>query len=474
MPIVTIALLSAFAITGAFNTAPVLASDYATVSIKMSTTGYTPADIEIEPNTKVVFYNADIKDFWPATDNHPTHTLYDGTSLEEHCSQDNNETFDACQAIKPGERWSFVFPTSGNFTYHDHLWPHLKGKITVTESGTQPTSQSYLEKFISFSHKLLTLIKETIFGVSTKKLAKPPLPSNPYVRKVIESDPRWAIEALRADAASSSELFARCHEVLHEIGKEAFYQYGSFGAASVFQSDFCNSGYIHGVFEAHFSVTGDPIFGMVEACENYAAVGGRPFDLWQCHHGIGHGFMYFTGGDVLAALNLCSETFTLEKATGDCHNGVYMELFNSETLAKEASYLNVDDPVSICEPMRLSRGDCYHYLPTYLSQKQLALADIFIVCDNVPTVHRDACKLGAGTEIMKRSMGKPQSVFVTCSELASLRDQILCVVGGVSMYVNQTASLTESYQLCSIIPEIYQQACLEVVNLRASDFTQST
>lgn len=439
------------------------------VEIQMTSSGYEPATVEVAPGTEVIFINADTEDFWPATDHHPTHTLYDGTSLEEHCGAEQNDAFDACKAMKPGERWSFTFKTAGTFMYHDHLWPHLKGYITVRENETLPPTASYIDRFIAFSNKLFTLVKETFFVNQTRKTIESKLPSDPYVRKVVESDPRWAIETLRQDTASSGELFARCHEVLHDIGKEAFYQYGSFGAASVFQSDFCNSGYIHGVFEAYFLAVGDPTLGLTEACDNYATLGGRPFDRWQCHHGVGHGFMYFTGGDVQPALTLCQDTFETDNAVDECQNGVYMELFNTETLAKESEYLDVADPSKICQPMTESRGDCYHYLPTYLFHK-LSLAEIFSVCGTIPVEHFDSCKLGAGAEAMKRSMQQPQAVFLMCSELASLRDQTVCVAGAVSMYMNQTASLTDSYQLCEKIPEMYHNACLQVVDSRVSDF----
>lgn len=441
----------------------------APIEISMSSTGYKPGVVEIAPNTKVTFKNSGTDRHWPATDNHPTHTLYDGTSLEEHCALENNDTFDACGAIKPSENWTFIFYETGRFTYHDHLWPHLQGEIIVKNEEQQASGTSYYEHFVSFGLQVFNFLISSIFG--TLEVNERTVANNPYTQLVVESDPSYAIAALKHDSASSSELYARCHEVLHDIGKEAFYQYGSFGSASVFQSDFCNSGYIHGVFEAHFLEATDPNVGLAEACENYAAVGGRPFDLWQCHHGVGHGFMYFTGGDVLNSLLLCQGALKEETAIGDCHNGVYMELFNSEILAKETAFLNSSEPGEICASMTISPSNCYVYLATHLMQNQkLNLAEVFATCDTVPNTHRDACKLGSGAESMKRVMGNPQAVFTTCSELKSLRDQTLCVAGATTMYVNQTASLAESYRLCKLIPLVYQEACRQVVDGRVSDF----
>ncbi len=443
--------------------------------IQMYSTGYTPSELLIAPHTEVIFINADTADLWPATDHHPTHTTYDGTTLTEHCKASAQRSFDACRAIHPGERWSFTFHEPGTFTYHDHLWPHVTGKIIVSDHNQSNGVSSWFEKLILLGGKLFTTAKQAFFGSPPMEPILFTGASDRYVNLTKERDPRWAIEALRTDAISSSTLMARCHEVLHAIGKESFYQYGTFGAASVFQSDFCNSGYIHGVFEAHFSIAGDPKSGIVEACQNYAAVGGRPFDLWQCHHGVGHGFMYFTGGDLDAALALCSQTFSEEEYEGDCRNGVFMELFNSEKLAKESEYLDHNNPSSACDLVSEPKTDCYHYLPTYYFQTQkLRLTEIFEICDTVTPAYRDSCKSGVGGEAMKRSMSEPNTVFLACGLLASLRDQTLCVAGAVSMYINQTASLEESAMLCETIPLLYRTACQHIVDSRASDLAPTT
>jgi len=121
-----------------------------TVIIHIDERGFEPETITLNPGTEVIFENIGKEDHWPATDNHPTHTLYDGTSLEEHCVDESLETFDSCGPVSAGESWSFVFEKSGTFRYHDHLWPHLNGEITVKGGDTGGDTNSNEKKAFSF------------------------------------------------------------------------------------------------------------------------------------------------------------------------------------------------------------------------------------------------------------------------------------------------------------------------------------
>jgi plastocyanin len=69
---------------------------------------------------------------WVASDEHPTHTEYDGTSRTTHCAAGYTgpKPFDECV---PGTSYSFTFDKAGTYEYHDHLSASHTGKITVTE-----------------------------------------------------------------------------------------------------------------------------------------------------------------------------------------------------------------------------------------------------------------------------------------------------------------------------------------------------
>lgn len=442
------------------------------VIVHVTPGGFEPAEVTVPLGTTIYFENVGDSEHWPASDNHPSHTLFDGSDLQEHCQAGSPPTFDSCHGLTAGQSWGYTFTQEGTFTYHDHLWPHLTGTITVGEENV-----GWFRRFTNFIIKTNDRFMHTFFPLlipaTSPEPAKASAPQvilqKTYADLVAETDPRLAIETLKQDAASSSEIMSLCHEILHEIGRTAFYQYGSFSAASVYQDSFCNSGYLHGLFEEYFATTENVDADMKRLCHDFGTI---PFDAWQCRHGVGHGFMYFTGGDLDASLKLCTDTFTEAEEVKHCQNGAYMEVFNTEVLAEESTFIDPDDIFATCTKRSQGQNDCYHYIPTYLSNaKGIDYLDMFAVCDTAPAGHVDDCKLGIGAEAMKRSMGDTDTVFLMCSELAQLRNQTICVTGAISMYVNQIGSHEEAESLCPTVPEAYRVTCQEIMKLRAPEFS---
>ena len=94
--------------------------------------GYSPSTLRVAMGTTVVFENASSQSMWTASDAHPTHRLYDGTSLDEHCGNGGEAaSFDACAGTQPGNSWEFKFDKKGVWKYHNHLNPSHTGAITV-------------------------------------------------------------------------------------------------------------------------------------------------------------------------------------------------------------------------------------------------------------------------------------------------------------------------------------------------------
>jgi len=275
---------------------------------------------------------------------------------------------------------------------------------------------------------------------------------------------------LQGESSRDSKVSGFCHDILHEIGHASYRKYGSFKDAAKFQSDFCNSGYIHGVFESYFETTSDPLSGLAEQCNEYASFGGRRFDLWQCHHGVGHGFMYLTGGDLDKSLALCEEGLGKDGASS-CQNGVFMEVFNLEVLAKESNYIDPKNPFLTCSTRNTAKGDCYLYVPTYLSQtKGMDFSDIFDECGKAEFGYKSTCIHGVGSEAIKRNMDDSETVFALCKQAGSFINQETCVVGVAGMYMNQTGSYTSGKNLCEQAPSEYQGVCNEAVKNRESFF----
>lgn len=93
--------------------------------------GYSPNTLKVKVGETVTFINQSSQAMWPASDLHPTHRIYSGTSLQDHCPDTTGTAFDACTGIQPGKSWSFTFNKKGTWKYHDHLNPSHTGTIIV-------------------------------------------------------------------------------------------------------------------------------------------------------------------------------------------------------------------------------------------------------------------------------------------------------------------------------------------------------
>lgn len=88
-----------------------------TYTISFTNSCYSPDTITIANGDTIKFSNNSNKDMWPASDNHPSHTIY--------------PEFDAGQSIAPGGSYSFTFTKTGTWGFHDHNKPNCDGVITV-------------------------------------------------------------------------------------------------------------------------------------------------------------------------------------------------------------------------------------------------------------------------------------------------------------------------------------------------------
>ena len=290
-----------------------------------------------------------------------------------------------------------------------------------------------------------------------------------YIKIVMRENPRAAIQLLQIEASADSHISALCHDVLHSIGRAALTKYATFQEAIAFQDPYCNSGYIHGLFESYMQVNQDSFTQLSDLCGDTSSL--RAFDAWQCHHGIGHGFMYYTGGELDTSLAYCNEYLEDPSAVESCYNGVYMEVFNQEILNQEASFVDPTDPFSTCASRKVGTYECYMYVPTYFSQtSRMSFLDIFSQCALVSGLNQYACISGVGSEAMKRNMSTPERVFELCSNAGSPADESSCVFGMVSMYLNQEGTVIGGVALCERAPLQYRALCRGIVESQKDFF----
>lgn len=89
------------------------------VTIVRTQDGYEPSEVTIKKGNVILWTNESGDFHWPASDIHPTHSIY--------------PEFDPLRPVADGEDWSFRFDEVGVWKFHDHLRSNKIGTVTVTE-----------------------------------------------------------------------------------------------------------------------------------------------------------------------------------------------------------------------------------------------------------------------------------------------------------------------------------------------------
>jgi len=100
--------------------------------VTVTSSGFVPSTLEISLGSSVTFVNEAGRGSWPATDVHPTHRSYPGSDISKCITSEVNDIFDACSSLSAGGSYTFTFNEGGEWNYHDHLSPGIRGKIVVS------------------------------------------------------------------------------------------------------------------------------------------------------------------------------------------------------------------------------------------------------------------------------------------------------------------------------------------------------
>lgn len=261
--------------------------------------------------------------------------------------------------------------------------------------------------------------------------------SNPPPRPDAALDAvRAEIVALKADAAGAGT----CHERMHAVGQRAFATYGI--SALDVGDEWCNAGYIHGVIETALAGAEDPVAMMGELCDAFPA---SSFSGWECHHGTGHGLMYYTDNDLPRSVALC------ESVPGDasaCINGVWMENFVAEEELHATGWRRDDDSFYPCDAnVADGTADCYLYAPVwYLERHGHDYAAAFEWCAGAGGFV-SSCARGVGAQAMKDNVADPESAAAICETAEDdLRED--CVAGMAGILAFHHAALAPAEEWC--------------------------
>ena len=104
------------------------------VTITYTDSGFSPKTVTVAPGTKVTWVNQSSERMWVASNNHPSHTLYNSTSLMQHCAQgapNASDVFDQCAGTGNGSSFSFTFAKEGTWAFHNHAAASDQGTVVV-------------------------------------------------------------------------------------------------------------------------------------------------------------------------------------------------------------------------------------------------------------------------------------------------------------------------------------------------------
>lgn len=91
-------------------------------------TSFEPKTVTIAKGGTVTWQNRGSGSMWVASARHPDHTVYAGTTRDQHCPGASETAFDQCES---GASYSFMFNKTGTWNYHDHTNASVFGTVVV-------------------------------------------------------------------------------------------------------------------------------------------------------------------------------------------------------------------------------------------------------------------------------------------------------------------------------------------------------
>ena len=265
--------------------------------IDMTANGFVPNTMTITVGESIVFRNVDTTEHWPASNIHPTHSIY--------------PEFDPKDSVMPGTSWAFTFNRVGAWRFHDHLWPTNVGVITVTGTSLQQpatSSQQFDDALImSTFHPTDTWENASMFEATTN------VTELYYWLKT--KGPQEVMRKLLSESETKD-----CHQQAHIIGRVA---YAIYKANTFTQMETaCHSGFMHGAMEAFLQEKGtaDIAHNVTDLCNTFTTT----FSRFECLHGAGHGIMAYEDYDLPATLSIC-KSLPNEWDQSSCYGGAFME-----------------------------------------------------------------------------------------------------------------------------------------------------
>lgn len=440
---------------GFFLTSLVIATAYMALAphpavITLTEDGFKPDKIQIRQGGSVKFVTTTGRQFWPASDSHPTHQRY--------------PMFDPERALNPDESWEFTFDTPGVWSFHDHLDSRFHGRVIV------------------LGERKKSAVDCSRDATGTARAA---CWEGEFATIVEQSGIDKAFEALAVLHSEDPVFREVCHDVTHYIGEIAYNAYQKDSETIVRpETSYCAYGFYHGFIETAIANEGSAAY---EAARNYckelrsnpslSSDQAKYLAQYACQHGVGHAAFdsipskYW--GDAMnmaqQGVQICEDVFPEGRPLANCVSGV----FNSLAIALNAKYYDIEhnesDPTYVCKQQKeIHKPLCFkevvmHYNP----YKELPLEQFVLALEPLRTLGAVGPSVMAYIDNLVRNSArtpKAEELHAMCSSLSNKDDVFACIEGALigirGAYLSEEEQSGKQGEFCSLFTTtLYKEKC---------------
>jgi hypothetical protein len=285
-----------------------------------------------------------------------------------------------------------------------------------------------------------------------------------YTALTTTAGAKVALDDLAAQSASNQFLIAACHQLTHVVGRTAGERYGK--AAFAQGSDFCASGYYHGVTESVMTAIGrdDVVDRAATVCAEPREQQRYSYPHYNCVHGMGHGFMAVFGSDIFKSLAGC-DALRDPWEQHHCYGGVFMENLTAfENPSRPFRDLRADAPLYPCTAVESRyKTECYLKQTAYaLFVRNDDFGAVFKLCrEDADADFRAACYQGLGGDAAIKTSkyvigaaAQDLTLSTLCLQGPDQEARSECVVGAVTTIVRDLAGDdTQARTLCAALDD---------------------
>lgn len=425
--------------------------------VEMTAEGFKPQSVTVDKNSIIIFINKDVESRWPASNTHPTHDLY--------------PEFDPKKPIEPGASWTFKPKKTGEYKYHDHLFPHMRGSLVVVaendeeqkpEQTSSPHSMwEYGLNFFSEVKKKITALFKFNKKTTLPEASKFVNLSYQEQQRILESeDAQKAWEFVKTTFKGQGGSSGNIHDLAHLSGK-LLYDDKGFEGIRLCSANFAFGCY-HGFLDAAFAKSLDHLLDAQDACLKLGPENSGP--VASCIHGIGHGVAsYYQVNDLNSSLGSCRK---LSSGREYCFDGVFMEFVRNAP----DSFFQKDDYLYPCNKLESQFGAVYSFAcgrnqPSLLMGRfNLGFEEVVGIClQSDSRQFKEACFDSLGFSVA--SSGDVQKIIANCQTIGIQEHILRCIKAAAGELVFQEVPgwYEKSQAVCQAF-ESGKDNCLEHID----------